>query len=54
VKGFVLVFFRHVKRVLNDAAHLLAKSYTHVNSSFVSYSVPDLSGELFVLMWFNQ
>jgi ribonuclease HI len=41
VKDFASVSFRHVKRVLNKAAHLLAKSCTDVNSSLVSYSVSD-------------
>jgi ribonuclease HI len=39
---FYEVSFRHVKRVLNEAAHLLAKSCNNVNSSCVFYSVPKL------------
>jgi hypothetical protein len=41
VSGFTSVSFCHVKRVLNEAAHVLAKSCQDVNSSFISYSVPD-------------
>jgi hypothetical protein len=39
---FSEVSFRHVKRVLNEAAHLLAKSCNNINSSCVFYSVPEL------------
>jgi hypothetical protein len=39
---FYEVSFRHVKRVLNEAAHLLAKSCNNVNSSCVFVSVPEL------------
>jgi hypothetical protein len=40
-RGFTLISFRHVKRVFNQAAHLLAKSSLDVNSSCVFYSVPE-------------
>jgi ribonuclease HI len=49
VKDFASVSFRHVKRGLNEAAHLLAKSCSDTNSSFVSYSVPDfIQGSLYI------
>jgi ribonuclease HI len=42
VKDFTSVSFRHVRRALNEAAHLLAKSCVNVNSSFIFHSsVPD-------------
>jgi ribonuclease HI len=40
-RGFTSISFRHVKRVFNQAAHLLAKSSLDVNSSCVFYSVPE-------------
>jgi hypothetical protein len=45
VKDFSSVSFRHVKRVLNAAAHRLAKSFENVNSSVTFYSVPDFIRE---------
>jgi hypothetical protein len=39
VKDFTSVSFRHVRRVLNEVAHLLAKSCVNVNSSFIFHSV---------------
>jgi hypothetical protein len=41
VSGFTSVSFRHVKRDLNKAAHILAKSCIDLNSSCVFHSVPD-------------
>jgi prephenate dehydrogenase len=41
VKDFASVSFRHVKRVFNEAAHLLAKFCSDANSSFIFYSFPD-------------
>uniref|UniRef100_A0ACD5YKV4 Uncharacterized protein n=1 Tax=Avena sativa TaxID=4498 RepID=A0ACD5YKV4_AVESA len=41
VRGFASVSFCHVNRVLNEAAHILAKSCTHVNSSCVFYPVSE-------------
>jgi hypothetical protein len=40
-RGFMSISFRHVKRVFNQAAHLLAKSSLDVNSSCVFFSVPE-------------
>jgi hypothetical protein len=40
-KYFTSVSFTHVKRHLNEAAHILAKSCFSVSSSEVFYSVPD-------------
>jgi hypothetical protein len=42
---FQSVSFRHAKRVLNEAAHRLAKSSEDVNSSFIFCSVPDFIHE---------
>jgi hypothetical protein len=42
VKDFASVSFCHVKRVLNEAAHLLARSCENVNSSCVFISALDL------------
>jgi hypothetical protein len=41
VSGFTSVSFRHVKRDLNKAVHILAKSCIDLNSSCVFHSVPD-------------
>jgi hypothetical protein len=41
VKDFTSVSFRHVRRALNEAAHLLAKSCVNVNSSFIFHSVSE-------------
>jgi hypothetical protein len=41
VKDFTSVSFRHVMRVLNEVAHLLAKSCVNVNSSFIFHSVSE-------------
>ena len=38
---FSSVSFRHVKCLLNKAAHILAKSCNSLNSNSISYSVPD-------------
>jgi hypothetical protein len=40
-QDFSSILFRHVKRAFNRAAHLLAKSSLDVNSSCVSYYVPE-------------
>jgi hypothetical protein len=40
-KSFTSVSFTHVKRHLNEAAHILAKSCFSVSSSEVFYYVPD-------------
>jgi ribonuclease HI len=45
VKDFLSVYFRHVKRVFNEAAHRLPKSSENVNSSFTFYFVPDFVRE---------
>jgi hypothetical protein len=45
LRCFQSVSFRHVKRVLNEAAHRLAKSSQDVNSSFIFRSVPDFIRE---------
>ena len=41
VRGFTSVSFCHVKRGLNEAAHILAKSCVSANSSCVFNYVPD-------------
>jgi hypothetical protein len=41
VSGFTSVPFCHVKRVLNEATHFLAKSCSDVNFTFIFHSVPD-------------
>jgi ribonuclease HI len=40
-RGFTSISFRHVKRVFNQPAHLLAKSSLDVNSSCVFHCVPE-------------
>jgi hypothetical protein len=49
VKDFTSVSFRHVRRGLNEAAHLLAKSCVNVNSSFIFHSVPEFLRETFYI-----
>jgi hypothetical protein len=43
--SFTSVSFIHVKRNLNEAAHILAKSCGSYTSSEVFYSFPDCIGE---------
>jgi hypothetical protein len=46
VSGFTLVPFCHLKRVLNEAVHFLAKSYNDVNFTFIFHSGLHLSSSL--------
>jgi ribonuclease HI len=48
-RDFSSVSFCHVKRVLNEAAHILAKSCASVNSSCVFNSVPECIRETLCL-----
>jgi hypothetical protein len=54
MKDFLIVSVIHVKRQLNEVAHILAKIWFSSLSSEVLYSVPSVSGKRFVLMLFDQ
>jgi hypothetical protein len=49
VRDFTSVSFRHVKRVLNEAAHLLAKSCENVNYICVFDSIPEFIRKTFCI-----
>jgi hypothetical protein len=53
-KSFTSISFTQVKRHLNEATHFLAKSCFSVSSSEVFILFRIVSGELYVLMLFDQ
>jgi hypothetical protein len=55
VRTFQSVSFRHVKRVLNEAAHCLAKSLKNVDSSFTFHSFLNFIHEtIYIDVVYNQ